>query len=340
MHIQELARRLGGVVDAAADVEISGVATIEEARAGEVTFLSNPRYAGRLAASEASAVFVTPRVSEPMAPIPIRIDNPYLAFARAISLFHEPPRPSPGVHSTAVLGEGVALGPGVSVGAYAVLGRNVRLGRGTVIHPHVSIYEGAVLGEECVVHSHASVREFVRLGDRVILQNGAVVGADGFGFAPRADRSWEKIPQAGIVVLGDDVEVQANACVDRSSVGRTVIGRGTKLDNLSQVGHGCQVGEDTLLCGQVGLAGSSKVGHRVTLAGQVGVAGHLTIGDDVTVGAQAGVPNSLDGPGAYLGTPALPIEEFRRVLFYWARLPELARRLKAVERRLGDDGSA
>jgi UDP-3-O-[3-hydroxymyristoyl] glucosamine N-acyltransferase len=335
MHIQELARRLGAAVDPGADLEVTGVSTIEEARPGEVTFLANPRYAGRLAASEASAAFVAPGFEGAYRGVRLEIDNPYLAFARAIRLFHTPPAPYAGVHPTAVLGEDVDLGDGVSVGAYVVLGDGVRVGRRTVIHPHVTVYAGAALGEDCEVHSQSVIREHVRIGDRVILQNGAIVGADGFGFAQRADRSWEKIPQAGTVVLGDDVEVQAGSCVDRATVGVTSVGRGTKIDNLSQVGHGCRVGEDTLVCGQVGLAGSTKIGSRVTLAGQVGVAGHCEVVDDVSAGAQCGVHNSLREPGAYVGSPALPIEDFKRVTFWWARLPEIAKRLKALERHTG-----
>ncbi|MHC5011961.1 MAG: UDP-3-O-(3-hydroxymyristoyl)glucosamine N-acyltransferase, partial [Planctomycetota bacterium] len=216
MHIQELAKQLGAAVDPAADVDLTGVATIEEAGPGDVTFLANPRYAGRLRTCNAGAVFVTPGLEEEVSPVRLAIDNPYLAFAKAIALFHAPPATDPGVHPTAVLGEGVTLGVDVSIGAYVVLGKDVEVGDRTVIHPHCTVYEGARIGANCLLHSHTVVREHVRLGDGVILQNGAVVGSDGFGFAPRADKSLHKIPQAGTVELADEVEVQANACIDRA----------------------------------------------------------------------------------------------------------------------------
>jgi UDP-3-O-[3-hydroxymyristoyl] glucosamine N-acyltransferase len=229
------------------------------------------------------------------------------------------------------------MGADVSVGAYCVIGDGVRIGDGTVIHPHVVVYAHAVIGPACEIHSHATVREHVRLGGGVILQNGAVVGADGFGFAPRGDGSYEKIVQAGTVVLEDDVEVQANACVDRATVGRTTIGKRSKVDNLVQVGHGCSVGEDTLLCGQAGLAGSTDVGDRVILTGQVGVAGHCRIVDDVILTAQSGVNASIEEPGIWSGTPALPVAVYRRVAVNFRRLPDIADRLKKLERRVPQD---
>lgn len=334
MHIQELARTLGGEVDPAADVEIEGVAPIELAAARHVTFLSNPRYAKGLATSGASAVFVEPDFADEIAPIPIRVANPYLAFSRAIDLFYAPPAGPRGVHPTAVLGEDVSLGADVGIGAYAVIGNQVSIGDGTVIHPHVAVYDGACIGPGCVLHSHSVVREHVALGRGVILQNGAVVGGDGFGFAPRGDGTYEKMTQAGTVELADDVEVQANAAVDRATVGVTRVGRGTKIDNLAQIGHGCDVGEDNIICGQVGLAGSTRMGNRITLAGQVGLAGHLEIADGVIVAAQAGVANSLTKRGVYGGSPAMPMRTWRRAVPLYERLPEIHDRLKAVERRL------
>lgn len=335
MHVQELAKRLGASVDAALDVEIRGVAPMDEAGPGEVTFLSNPSYARRLKDSRASAVLVDPAFSgEASIPL-LRIANPYLAFAKAIAFFHQPPQPPPGVHPTVVLGQDVVLGRGVSIGAYAVLGDRVRVGDGATIHPHCVVYPDAVLGAGALLHSGAVVREGVRLGRGVILQNGAVVGADGFGFAPRGDGSWHKIPQAGTVELGDDVEVQALACIDRATVGTTTVGRGTKIDNLVQVGHGCHIGEDTLLCGQVGLAGSTRVGNRVTLAGQAGTAGHMSIGDGATIAAQSGVVGDVE-PGTTMGgTPALELRDARAVYLSLPRLPEFIKRVKALEKAVG-----
>jgi UDP-3-O-[3-hydroxymyristoyl] glucosamine N-acyltransferase len=228
----------------------------------------------------------------------------------------------------------VVLGRNVSIGAYVVLGERVKVGEGATLHPHCVVYHDAEIGAGALLHSGAVVREGVKLGRGVILQNGAVVGADGFGFAPRGDGSWHKIPQSGTVELGDDVEVQALACVDRATVGKTTVGRGTKIDNLVQVGHGCRIGEDSILCGQVGLAGTTRVGNRVTLAGQVGTAGHLTIGDGATVAAQSGVVGDVE-PGATVGwTPAMEMREVRGIMVNLPRLPDLVKRVRALEKLL------
>jgi UDP-3-O-[3-hydroxymyristoyl] glucosamine N-acyltransferase len=321
-------------VDPTAEADITGVATLDEAGPRDVSFLANPKYLSKVGESRAGAVLVTPDFQQPAAAVLLKIGNPYLAFAHAIEVFHQATRPATGVHPSAVVGKGVVLGRDVSVGPHCCVGDGVRLGDGVVLHPHAVVYPGAELGEGCVVHSFAVVREGVRLGRRVVLQNGAVVGADGFGFAPRGDGSWHKIPQVGTVVVGDDVEIQANACVDRAAVGQTVLGRGTKVDNLVQVGHGCKVGEDTLLCGQVGLAGSTEIGNRVMLAGQVGIAGHVRIGDDISIAAASGVPKSLLEPGEYSGAPAVPARDHGVMIAMWKRLPEMQQRLKEVERRL------
>lgn len=340
MRIHDLAQRLGAAVDPSLELEITGVAPMEEAVPGEVTFLANPSYARKLKDSRASAVLVDPAFAGEAPMALLRIANPYLAFAKAIAFFHAAPVPAPGVHPTAVLGTDVVLGRGVSIGPYVVLGDRVRVGDGVTLHPHCVLYPGAEVGAGSVLHSGSVVREGVRLGKGVILQNGAVIGADGFGFAPRGDGSWHKIPQAGTVTLGDDVEVQALSCVDRATVGVTTVGRGTKIDNLVQVGHGCRIGEDTLLCGQVGLAGSTKVGNRVTLAGQVGTAGHLTIGDGASVAAQSGVMTDIE-PGSTVGmSPAIDMKEARSVMLHLVRLPELAKRVKALEKALPGAGDA
>jgi UDP-3-O-[3-hydroxymyristoyl] glucosamine N-acyltransferase len=336
MHVQDLARRLGAVADPSLDVEIDGVAPMDEAGASQVTFFNNPTYVRTLKTTRAGAVLVAKNF-EGECPAPLlKVANPYLAFARAIALFHAPPAPPAGVHPTAVLGAGVVLGKDVSIGAYVTLGDRVAVGDGTTIHPHCVVYRDARIGSGCVLHSHAVVREEVRLGDRVILQNGAIIGADGFGFAPRGDGTYEKIPQAGTVDVGDDVEVQALSCIDRATIGVTSIGRGTKIDNLVQIGHGSRVGKDTLLCGQVGLAGTSRVGDRCTLAGQVGVAGHLSIGDGASVVAQAGVMDDVPAGAVWGGSPAVPFRDFKAAVLYFLKLPELVKRLKSLERLAPD----
>lgn len=334
MHIQELAKVLGAEVAADADLEITGAATIRGAGPNDITFLSNKKYRLALRESNAGAVLVPKDFDEDIAPILIRTDDPYLGFARVLEQMHRYPEVPRGVHPTAVLGKGVELGTDVAIGPYVVIGDGVRIGEGTAIHPHVVVYEGAQIGPGCVLHSFSVVREKVVLGGGCILQNGAIVGADGFGFAQLPSRAWHKIPQAGTVVLAEDVEVQANACVDRATIGSTTVGRGTKLDNLAQVGHGCSVGEDTLLCGQVGLAGSSDVGSRAILGGQVGVAGHCSIGDDVAIAAQSGTMDGPHEPGAYGGRPPVPISQYMRWVAVQGQIPDLFRRVKRLEKKL------
>jgi UDP-3-O-[3-hydroxymyristoyl] glucosamine N-acyltransferase len=339
MHVQELARRLGARVDANADLDVTGVASLEEAGPRDVAFLANARYHRKLGDTRAGAILVAPEVEVPVPAVLLRIPNPYLAFARALEVFHPPPPRTPGVHPAAAVDETAAIGRDVSIGAYAVVGRGARIGDGTVIHPHAVVYDEAVVGEDCVLHANAVVRERCVLGRRVVLQNGVVVGADGFGFAPGEGGRWTKIPQVGIVVVDDDVEIQANACVDRPSVGTTRIGRGTKIDNLVQVGHGCRVGEDALLCGQVGLAGSTEVGNRAILGGQVGVGGHVRIGDGVSVAAQTGIHTDLADGKQYGGSPAQPLREYMASASAYARLPDILRRLRALEKTLGSGGA-
>jgi UDP-3-O-[3-hydroxymyristoyl] glucosamine N-acyltransferase len=269
----------------------------------------------------------------------LRHGNPYLAFAHAIELFHSPPKRSPGIHKTAVIDPSAKIGKGASIGAYVVVEHDVEIGEHCTLLPHVVIYSGARIGRNFFAHAHAVVREDCVLGDNVILQNGAVVGADGFGFAKDDKGEWHKIAQSGPAVLDSDVEVQANACIDRASVGETHIGRGSKIDNLVQVGHGSKVGERTLLCAQVGLAGSTQVGNDVILAGQVGVAGHCSIGNGVIATAQSGIPNDVAAGKVVSGYPAIDNRQWLRAVAIFSRLPELARSLrsssKPLERRQG-----
>ncbi len=257
--------------------------------------------------------------------------EPYLAFSRAVALFYHAPVYLPGVHPTAVVDPTAVIGPGAHVGAYVVVGPRVVIGEDAVLLPHVVVYEGAVIGHRLLAHAHAVVREHCRLGDDVILGNGVVIGGDGFGYAKDAGR-WSKIVQSGVTVLGDGVEVQSNACIDRASIGETVIARGTKVDNLVQVGHGSRVGEDTLLCAQVGLAGSSVIGNRVILAGQVGVAGHCTVGDDAVATAQSGIPNDVEAKAVVSGYPAMNNRQWLRAVAAFARLPEMVREVRALRR--------
>jgi UDP-3-O-[3-hydroxymyristoyl] glucosamine N-acyltransferase len=327
MKLHEVAERLGGRLEnVTEDLEITGIGGIEEASAGQITFVANPKYAAAARITHAAVIIVGndfPVLDRPL----LRHSNPYLAFARAIELFYQEPRHAPGVHKTAVVHPSAKLGKGASIGAYVVVDRDVQIGEDCVLLPHVVIYPGARIGTNFFAHAHAIVRENCVLGDNVILQNGAIVGCDGFGFA-KDDSEWHKIVQSGPAVIENDVEVQANACIDRASVGETRVGRGSKIDNLVQVGHGSKVGSRTLLCAQVGLAGSTHVGNNVILAGQVGVAGHCSIGDGVIATAQSGIPNDVGAGKVVSGYPAIDNRQWLRAVAIFSRLPEFARSLR------------
>jgi UDP-3-O-[3-hydroxymyristoyl] glucosamine N-acyltransferase len=327
MKLAELASILGATCHGDPNQEITGVEGIEKAGPGQLTFVANPKYTPFARTTKAGAVLVTEDF-ESIATATLRTVNPYLAFARAIDLFHPAPHYSPGIHPTAVIDPTASIGEDVHIGAYVVIGAGVVIGQGTVLLPHVVVYPQARMGRYCLAHAHAVVREGCRLGDGVILQNGAVVGSDGFGFAKEDGGRWHKIPQSGAVLLGDQVEVQANSCIDRASIGNTEIASGVKIDNLVQVGHGSSVGENTLLCAQVGLAGSSGVGKNVVLAGQVGVVGHSFIGDGVVVTAQSGVPGDV-APGSVIsGSPAFEHRAWMRSIAAFRRLPEIAKQVR------------
>jgi UDP-3-O-[3-hydroxymyristoyl] glucosamine N-acyltransferase len=333
MTLGELAERIGAELVAegdAASVVVTGVAGIETAGPQQVTFVANPKYAARAKTTQAAAMIVEPEFGEVSVPT-LRVKNPYLAWSRAIEAFHPAPVYPAGVHPTAVVAESATVGARAHVGAYVVVGDGCVVGDDAVLLPHVVLYPGVRVGDRFLAHAHAVVRENCVLGDDVVLQNGVVIGADGFGFAKDEAGHWVKIVQAGPAVLEDAVEVQANACVDRASVGETRVKRGTKIDNLVQVGHGSTVGEDTLLCAQVGLAGSTVVGRNVILAGQVGAAGHLTIGDGAIATAQTGIPNDV-APGTVVsGYPAMENREWLRMVAAEKRLPELIRKMRGKE---------
>jgi UDP-3-O-[3-hydroxymyristoyl] glucosamine N-acyltransferase len=331
--LHELAAQLGCELRGDGGVEISGVAGIERAGPGDLTFLANPRYATHLATTKAAAVILAPGQEASSLPC-LLADNPYLTFARAVALLCPPTRPLPGVDRSARLDPTAELGPDVYVGALAVVGPGVRVGARSAIHPHVVLYEDVTVGEDCVLHSGVQVRERCRLGDRVIVQNGAVIGADGFGFARDESDRYHKFPQVGVVVIEDDVEIGALSAIDRAALGETRIARGCKLDNLVQIGHSVTVGEDSVLAGQVGIAGSSHIGRGVTLAGQVGVAGHLTIGDGAIATAQTGIPSSVEQGALVSGYPAIDNRVWLRSSAVFAKLPELQRRVRELERRI------
>jgi UDP-3-O-[3-hydroxymyristoyl] glucosamine N-acyltransferase len=333
MKLKEIAARLGCGVEGDAEVEITGVAGIEDARPGQLTFLANRRYRLDVTKTRASAIIVGQK--EEGVPLPIlRADDPYLSFAYAIELFHRTPHYEPGIHPSAVVSKAAKIGADAHIGPFCFVDDDVVIGRHAVLHSFVSIYRSAHIGDDFFAHSHTVVRENCRIGNRVILQNGAVIGTDGFGFAREKNGHWHKMQQTGPAIIEDDVEIQANSAIDRATVGETRIARGAKIDNLVQVGHACKVGEDTLLCGQVGLAGSSIIGNRCIMAGQSAAAGHLHIGDGAVLTAQSGMSHDVPPGAVYSGTPAIENKTWLRATGAFRRLPELQRELRALEKEV------
>lgn len=333
MKLGELASRLGAELRGDADVEVTGVRGIEEAGPSEITFVANPRYASLARTTRAAAVLVEPTFPQ-IAAATLRIQNPYLAFSRALGLFYTSPAYAAGIHPTAVIDATAEIGEGAHIGPYVVVGPHVRVGAQATLLAHVVLYSGVQIGHHFFAHAHAVVRENCVLGDHVTLENGVVIGADGFGFAKNESGQWEKIPQSGPVRIGSRVDVQANATVDRATVGATEIGDGSKIDNLVQIGHGSRVGQNTLLCAQTGLAGSSVVGNNVILAGQVGIAGHCTVGDNVILTAQSAVSHDV-APGKMIsGSPGFDNRAWLRAVAIFQRLPELVKRIHRVEAKL------
>jgi UDP-3-O-[3-hydroxymyristoyl] glucosamine N-acyltransferase len=333
MKLGELARALGAELRGDADLEVTGVKGIEDAGPTEITFVANPKYTSLARTTQAAAVLVEPEFPE-IATATLRLKNPYYAFSRALGLFYQPPAYAAGIHPTAVIDPSSQIGEGSHIGAYVVVGPGVTIGPHATILPHVVIYPGVRIGSHFFAHAHSVVREHCILGDHVTLENGAVIGADGFGFAKNEQGHWEKIPQSGPVLLGDRVDVQANACVDRATVGATEIAAGVKIDNLVQVGHGSKVGENTLVCAQTGLAGSSVIGKNAILAGQTGVAGHCSVGDGVILTAQSAVSHDIPAGKIISGSPGFDNRVWLRAVAIFQRLPEMLRRLDRLEKRV------
>ena len=340
MKLGEVATRLGAELRGNAELEVTGVKGIEEAGPTELAFVANPRYAGLARTTKAAAVVVEPEFPE-IETATIRVKNPYHAFSRALGMFYRPPEYLPGVHPTAVIDSTAEIGEGAYIGPYVVVSPGVKLGAHAILLPHVVLYPGVTAGSHFFAHAHAVVREGCQLGDHVTLENGAIVGADGFGFSKNEKGQWEKIPQSGPVKIGNHVDVQANACIDRATVGITEIGDGTKVDNLVQVGHGSKVGKNTMLCAQVGLAGSSVVGNNAILAGQAGVAGHCELGDGVILTAQSGVSHDVSAGKMISGSPAFDNRLWLRAVTVFQKLPELWKRVDRLEKKLAAaEGSA
>ncbi len=330
--LEELARLLNVPFVGDGSIRLRGVAGIEEAREGDLTFVANPRYRSKLRHTRASAAIVPPDVSQ--AGIGLLVSaTPYLTFARALELFHPREPDEPGVSGLAWVDPSARLGESVTVSPFVFVGKDSVVGARTVLHPFVCIGAHVRIGEDCRLHAHVSVRDRCILGDRVILHDGVVIGADGFGFARDGTRHV-KIPQVGIVRIDDDVEIGAHTCVDRATMGETRIGRGTKIDNLVQIAHNVRIGEDVLLVSQVGISGSTVIGDRAALGGQVGVVGHVRIGKDVQIGAKSGVHGSIPDGEIVSGIPTMPYGQFLKTMAAFKRLPQLREKVLRMEKDL------
>src|ERR1700730_8897119 len=328
MKLSQIASALNARLEnGSPDTEITGLNGIEQAGPSEITFVANQKYASAARLTKAAAVIV----AENFPAIPaatLRVEDPYLSFAHALELFHQPLRYAPGIHRTAVIDSTAKIGKNAHIGPYVVVDGHVEIGANAVLLAHVVIYRGVKVGDNFFAHAHAVVRENCRIGNNVLLHNGVVIGSDGFGFAKTHEGRWHKIPQPAPVVIEDDVEVQANSCIDRASIGETRIGRGVKIDNLVQVGHGSQVGEDALLCSQGGLAGSTEICRRVILTGQVGVVGHCKIGEDAIVTPQSGVAHDIPAGALVSGAPAVDHKLWLKYSAILPKLPEIARAVR------------
>jgi UDP-3-O-[3-hydroxymyristoyl] glucosamine N-acyltransferase len=336
MKLADLAERLSCRLEGPPETEIHGVAGIDQANPGQITFLSNKRYIPLLKTTQASAVLIeegAPLDREPNLPnlAALRTANPYLAFAKALELFYQPPQYEPGVHPTAIIARTARVPEGAHIGPYCFIDEEAELGQNAVLHSFVTIYQGAKIGDNFFAHAHAVVREHCRIGHRVILQPGAIIGGDGLGFAKQKDGTWYKMVQSGPAILEDDVEVQSNSCVDRATVGETRIGRGTKIDDLVLVGHASQLGANNMICGQTGLAGSTKIGDNCIFAGQSASSGHLTVGDNVIVTAQSGLPRDVASNSVRSGSPAVDNKLWLKYTAALTRLPDLQKRVRELE---------
>jgi UDP-3-O-[3-hydroxymyristoyl] glucosamine N-acyltransferase len=333
LKLREIARRLECRLEGDGEIEIRRVAAIDEAGSGDLTFFTNVKYAPQLRTTAASAVILS-NEAEAAPCAMLRVAHPYFTFARAVELFVPDDRPAPGIDASAHVASSAIVSPDAFIGPFAVIGDAARIGARTLVHAHAVVARGAQVGDDCVIHSRVSIRERVQIGHRVIVQDGAVIGSDGFGFARRPDGTHHKIPQIGGVVIEDDVEIGANAAIDRPAVGETRIGAGTKIDNLVQIAHGVTIGRDVLLAAQVGIAGSTTVEDRVTLAGQVGVSGHITIGRGVMATAQTGIPNSVEAGSFISGYPAIANRDWLKSSAIFRKLPELRKTVADLRARL------
>jgi UDP-3-O-[3-hydroxymyristoyl] glucosamine N-acyltransferase len=330
--LKELADLVDGKVLGEDSILISGIAGIEEAKEGEITFLSNPKYMKKIKDTKASALIATQEIEGFDRPI-LLTKNPYLAYAKIVGLFHEIPNPPQGIDDQAIIGKGVKIGKGCSISPFVFMGEEIEIGNRVIIYPFVFIGDGVKIGDDTVIHANCSIRERCCIGKRVIIHCGSVIGSDGFGFAKDGKSSY-KIPQVGIVQIDDDVEIGANNTIDRATLGKTWIKRGVKIDNLVHIAHNVVVGEDTILVAQVGISGSTEIGNNVTLAGQVGVIGHLKIGDNAMVGAKSGVAADVGAGKIVSGIPAYDHRDWLKTSKCLPKLSDMRKQLHRLTKEV------
>jgi len=331
-NLKEIASFLGGRVIGNENAVVNGLGTLDEATEGQLTFLANPKYAAKVETTKATAVIV-PLGAERYGKNVIEVKNPYLAFAKLLTIFHVKPHAPMGIMEGAMVGKEVITGEDITIYPGAYVADGVKIGNRVVLYPGVVLYEGVEIGDDVTLHANVTVREGCRIGNRVIAHGGVVIGSDGFGYAPDG-KSYQKIPQIGVVVIEDDVEIGANTTIDRAALGVTLIKRGTKIDNLVQIAHNCIIGENCIIVSQTGISGSTKLGEHVTIGGQVGIVGHLDIGDNVMVGAKSGVHNSITAGQIFSGYPAFPHKEWLKAASVYAKLPEMRKTINSLEKRI------
>ncbi len=334
---QQIAQFVEGRVEGDPNAAVNTFAKIEEGRAGAISFLSNPKYTHYIYETESSIVLVdeTVQLEHPVKATLIRVKNAYECVAKLLQMYAAAQPKKTGIDSLAFIHPSAKIGENCYIGAFAYIGEGAVVGDGCQIYPHVVIGDKASLGDDCLIYPNVSIYHHCKLGNRVTIHSGSVIGADGFGFAP-TPHGYDKIPQIGIVTIEDDVEIGANTCVDRSTMGSTYVRKGVKLDNLVQIAHNTDIGENTVMSAQVGIAGSAKVGQWCMFGGQVGIAGHITIGNQVNLGAQAGVPSSVKDGQTLIGSPAMNTRGFFRSQAIYQRLPELYKQINQMQKELDE----
>ncbi len=333
MKLAEIAEFLQGELVGDPEVQIIGLAKIQAAEPGQLTFLANPKYAKYLESTKATAVLIA---EDQLAPAiaHIKVKDPYLAFLEILNIYYPAKDPNfEGVHPTAIVADSASIGKNSKIGPNVYIGKSVVIGENTVIYPNCVILDNVHIGKNCRLYPCVSIREGCRIGDQVILHDGTVIGSDGFGFAPEG-KKYNKIPQMGIVVIKDDVEIGANSAIDRATLGETIIENGCKIDNLVQIAHNVIIGENTVIVAQTGVSGSTKIGNHVTLAGQVGVVGHVEIGDDAIVAAQSGISKNVPSGEVWFGSPALPIMKQKKIEASLRHLPDMIKKIKALTNKI------